>query len=74
MLFEDNSGAVALSQTSVMGKRTRHIHIKMCCLNDWVARGDIVLTPISTDKNVADIGTKPLAASKFKFFADKLVK
>ena len=73
VIFEDNSGAIVLATTNVLGKRTRHINIKYHCINDWTARGYLVLNKISTTDNLADIMTKALARVLFQRFAVKLV-
>ena len=73
VLFEDNSGAIVLAHTTVIGKRTRHVNIKYHCINDWVSSGALILQKIATTKNVADIFTKPLEKTLFQRFASKLV-
>ena len=72
-LFEDNSGAIVLAHTSVIGKRTRHVNIKLACINDWVSSGAVILQKVSTAKNIADIFTKALDKTLFQRFASKLV-
>ena len=55
VLYEDNAGALALANNTVIGKRTRHVNIKYHCINDWVSKGFIHLEKVATTNNVADI-------------------
>ena len=73
VMFEDNTGAIVLAHTSVIGKRTRHMNIRYNCINDWVSSGYVLLQKIHTTKNIADLLTKPLDKTLFLRFASKLV-
>jgi hypothetical protein len=64
-VFEDNEGAIALAETSVTGKRTKHIDLRYSFINDAVKKGRVVLKKIDTKKNLADIFTKALARDRF---------
>jgi hypothetical protein len=72
-MFEDNTGAIVLAHTSIIGKRTRHLNIKYHCINDWVSSAELLLQKVTTTKNTADIFTKPLDKTLFQRFASKLV-
>ena len=41
-------------------------------LQDMVQKGAICLQYIPTDEQIADVFTKPLSATKFVYFRDKL--
>ena len=71
-IYEDNSAAISLSETSVIGKRTRHIDIKYKFLNESVELGKVKLVKIEGAKNVADIFTKPLARDRFRMLAARM--
>jgi hypothetical protein len=73
VIFEDNTGAIVLAHTSVIGKRTRHMNIRYHCMNDWVSSGELLLQKVTTAKNTADIMTKALDKTLFQRFASKLV-
>ena len=47
VLYEDNAGALALANNTVIGKRTRHVNIKYHCINDWVNKGFIRLEKVA---------------------------
>jgi hypothetical protein len=64
-LFCDNESAIKLANNPVSHSRTKHIDIRHHFLRDHVTIGDIVLSHVSTDKQLADIFTKPLDESRF---------
>ena len=63
----DNTSAINLSKNPVLHSRTKHIEIRHHFLRDHVQRGDIALEFICTEKQLADIFTKPLALERFSF-------
>ena len=52
--------------------RSKHIEMRYHFIRDLVQRGALKLQYIRTDEQIADILTKPLSASKFVYFRDKL--
>jgi hypothetical protein len=69
VIFEDNSGCIALTKDSVLHSRTKHIDIRFHRIRDMVASGDVVITYCPTDQMYADGLTKILPKSKFEFCA-----
>lgn len=66
IIFEDNSGAVALSRSSKITSRTKHIDVKFQHVRSLVADDVVVdVQHIETDLEKADILTRSLGASKF---------
>ena len=65
-IHEDNAGAIVLADTSVTGKRTKHIDVRYHFINDAVKTKKVVLQKIDTKKNLADIFTKALARDRFQ--------
>eukprot|EP00965_Chrysotila_dentata_P136212 4503743-Pleurochrysis_carterae.AAC.1 len=57
LMCVDNSGAVELSKERRSCQRSRHVDRRD------VAHGDIEVSKIGTDDNVADVFTKSLSAS-----------
>jgi len=57
-----------------MRPRTKHINMKYHHFREYVKKGIIKILPISTDDQLADIGTKPLAFSKFNKFRELIMK
>jgi hypothetical protein len=63
--FEDNSGALELARLPKIRPRTKHINIKYHHFREHVRLGLIKIFPISTENQLADIFTKPLAQNLF---------
>ena len=52
--------------------RSKHIDLKYHYIRDIVQKGVVKLQYTSTDEQVADIFTKPLARVKFAYFRERL--
>ena len=52
--------------------RSKHIEMKYHFIRDLVQRGTLKLQYIRADEQIADIMTKPMTATKFVYFLDKL--
>jgi hypothetical protein len=61
----DNSSAICLAQNSDFHGRVKHIKVRHHFQRDHVEKGDIVMKYINTERQLADIFTKPLDASCF---------
>jgi hypothetical protein len=72
-VFEDNKGCVDLIATPTMRPRSRHISIKYHHFREHVRKGHICIRWISTDMQLADIFTKPLAAPKFTLLRQRIL-
>ena len=64
-IMRNNIGATNLSKNLIQYLRTKHIEIRHHFLRDHVQKGDIALEFISTEKQLADIFTKPLCEEQF---------
>jgi hypothetical protein len=64
-LLCDNESGIKLANNPVNHSRTKHIDIIHHFLRDHKAKGDIALSHVSTDKQLADIFTKPLDELRF---------
>ncbi|KAK6163846.1 hypothetical protein DH2020_000710 [Rehmannia glutinosa] len=62
----DNTSSNAITQNPVLHSRTKHIDVRYHFIRDHVEKKDITLEYISTDKQLADIFTKPLCESRFE--------
>ena len=60
IIWDDNQGAIAMSENPVMHKRTKHIDIRFHFVRDATARGEIKLSYIPTSDQAADLLTKAL--------------
>ena len=65
-LYCDNSGAVAQSKEPRCHKRQKHIERKYHLIREIVKRGDIVVSKIASEDNLADPFTKSLPERVFE--------
>ena len=68
----DNTNAINLSKNLVQHSRTKYIEIRHHFLRDHVQKGDIVLEFVNTDKQFANIFTKPQIEDCFNFIRGEL--
>ncbi|KAJ9539488.1 hypothetical protein OSB04_032221 [Centaurea solstitialis] len=68
-IFCDNSGAVAQAKEPREHHKSRHVLRKYHLTREIIGRGDVRICKISTDDNVADPLTKPLARVKHEAHA-----
>jgi hypothetical protein len=61
----DNINAIFVAKNLVFHKRMRHLERKHHFFRDHVEMGDIEMRYIDTERQLADIFTKPLDASCF---------
>jgi hypothetical protein len=64
-LMCDNFSAICLAQTPVFHGRAKHIKVRHHFLRDHVKKRDIVIKYIDTERQLVDILTKLLDASRF---------
>ncbi len=69
----DNIGAGCIAQNSVNNGRTKHIDIKYHMIRDWIAKKVFELFYVESNKNLADIFTKALAAPAHQGLARRLL-
>ncbi|KAH9762600.1 Integrase catalytic domain-containing protein [Citrus sinensis] len=66
MIKCDSQSAICLSKNQTHYERTKHIDIKLHFIRLEVLKATVKLQKIHTDKNVADMLTKPVTTAKFK--------
>ena len=64
-IFEDNQGAVQLSQNPVSNSNSKHIDVRHHFFRELVRQGDISVSRVSSEYQHADILTKALAFDVF---------
>ena len=64
-LMCDNTSAISVGKNPVLHKRMRHLERRHHFLRDHVEKGDIEMRYIDTERQLADIFTKPLDSSHF---------
>ena len=63
-LYCDNNGAIAQAKEPRPHQKSKHIQRRYHLIRDIVDRGDVKISRVSTDANVADPLTKPLPRPK----------
>lgn len=61
----DNTSSINISKNPIMHLRTKYIDIRHYFLRDHILKGDIEISFIDTQNQLADIFTKPLARDAF---------
>jgi hypothetical protein len=64
-LMCDSSSAIWLAHNPVFHGRDKHIKVRHHFLRDHVEKGEIEMKFINTERQLADIFTKPLDSSRF---------
>ena len=64
-LLCDNESAIKIAHNLVQHSRTKHIEVRQHFIRDHVAKRDIKLNHVRTDKQLADIFTKTLDEKVF---------
>ena len=72
-LFSDSQGAIATAYNPVNRAATKHVDLADHYTREQVQRGTIAVSFVPTDKMIADLLTKALAARKFEYFRSFLV-
>jgi hypothetical protein len=62
-LMCDNTSVISVAKNSVFHKKMRHVERRHHFLRDHVEKGDIEMRDIDTERQLADIFTKPLDSS-----------
>jgi Reverse transcriptase (RNA-dependent DNA polymerase)/GAG-pre-integrase domain len=64
-VFEDNSGALEMGRLPKMRPRTKHLCVRLHHFREHVRLGKISIQHISSEKQLADIATKPQPTELF---------
>lgn len=73
VIYEDNMSAIKLASAPQIQRKSRHIHTKYHNVRNLVANDTINLTHLSTHELAADLMTKSLGPTKFKYFRHYLL-
>ena len=68
-LYCDNQSAIALTSNPVSHQRTKHIDIKFHFLRSEVEMKRLIILYVESERNVADVFTKPATRSKLQDFS-----
>ncbi|KAG8482489.1 hypothetical protein CXB51_024203 [Gossypium anomalum] len=69
-VFCDSQSTIFLTKDQMFHERTKHIDVRYHFVCDIIARGDIVVSKISTHENPTDMMTKSLPITKFEHCLD----
>ena len=73
VIYEDNTGAIAMTENPIDHQRTKHIDIRYHFIRERVANGDIKLVHVATEDQLADLLTKPLVKQKVKSLRERMM-
>ena len=71
--YQDNESAIKQTTSECQFRRSKQDLIQMAYVRELVMDGELVLVHLPTDEMMADILTKPLQGSKFRYLRDKLL-
>nr|GEY32531.1 retrovirus-related Pol polyprotein from transposon TNT 1-94 [Tanacetum cinerariifolium] len=72
LIYYDSKSAIAISCNPVQHTRTKHIDVRYHFIKDHVEKGTIELYFVGTEYQLADLFTKSLPETRFKFLVEKL--
>lgn len=72
VLYTDNISALHLTSNPVLYARTKHVELDYHLVREKVVQGAMLTKFIPSQLQVADVFTKPLTKSQFKYFRSKL--
>jgi hypothetical protein len=73
VVFCDNQGAIQLTQNPVSHSRTKHIDVRAHFVRLMCESKIVKFNYVPTEHNVADMFTKPLAATKFALHRNQIM-
>jgi hypothetical protein len=71
-LMCDNISAISVAKNPVLHKRMRHLDRRHHFLREHVENGDIEMRYIDTERQLADIFTKPLDSCRFAALREEI--
>jgi hypothetical protein len=72
MIYCDNLSSIQLAKNPVFHARTKHIEVHYQFVQERVLSGEVKLQHVPTDRQIADIFTKPLGLDKLRQFSGTL--
>ena len=72
-VYEDNTGAIRMSQTAAHKRKMKHVPLKYYYVKERVAEGAGILAKVPTEECTADVLTKPLSKAMHEVFTAQLL-
>jgi hypothetical protein len=72
-ILEDNQACIAMSKHSGDHSRTKHIDVKYHFVREKVASGEIAVTYVPSEHQLADLLTKPLDKTKIQYLRQRVL-
>jgi hypothetical protein len=72
VIYSDNLSSIQLAKNPVFHARTKHIEVNYHFVRERVLSGEVELQYVPTDRQTADIFTKPLGLDKLRQFSGAL--
>jgi hypothetical protein len=72
VIYSDNLNSIQLAKNPVFHAQTKHIEVHYHFVHERVLSGEVELQYVSTDRQTADIFTKPLGLDKLRQFSGTL--
>jgi len=70
IIHQDNQACIALAGNPIYHKRTKHIDIRYHYVRERVENGDVALVHVPSERQLADLLTKPLAKQRLAILRD----
>jgi hypothetical protein len=71
-LMRDNTSAISVAKNPIFHKKMRHVERRHHFLRDHIEKRDTEMRYINTERQLADIFTKPLDSSQFTDLRGKI--
>ena len=71
--WEDNHSCIKVAESPKFTPRTKHIALKYHHFRQFVSNKTIIIKPIDTKEQLADILTKPINEKQFAYLRKKII-
>ena len=72
IIWSNNQAAKSIAENPVFHARTKYIEIDIHFIHEKVEKNQVEIKYVPTTHQIADVFTKGLPRSRFKFLVDKL--